>query len=38
MLDYVDGFQTLVLIPLPTGAAMGMAGMGLLAIRRRGVR
>ncbi len=27
-----------VIIPLPTGAAMGMAGMGLLAIRRRGVR
>jgi hypothetical protein len=28
----------ITLIPLPTGAAMGMAGMGLLAIRRRGVR
>jgi hypothetical protein len=28
----------ITLIPLPTGAAMGMAGMGLLAIRRRGAR
>lgn len=28
----------ITLIPLPTGAAMGMAGMGLLAIRRRSAR
>ena len=28
----------ITLIPLPTGAAMGMAGMGLLAIRRRAAR
>jgi hypothetical protein len=41
---YDNAFNDLVvefvitLIPLPTGAAMGMAGMGLLAIRRRSAR
>jgi hypothetical protein len=33
-----DAQDMLTLIPLPTGAALGLAGMGLLAIRRRGVR
>jgi hypothetical protein len=37
--DYNDlVVELVIMIPLPTGAAMGMAGMGLLAIRRRGVR
>ncbi len=36
--DYNDLVIELVSIPLPTGAAMGMAGMGLLAIRRRSAR
>lgn len=36
--DYNDLVIELVSIPLPTGAAMGMAGLGLLAIRRRSVR
>jgi hypothetical protein len=30
--------ELVVSIPLPTGAAMGMAGLGLLAIRRRAAR
>lgn len=36
--DFNDFVIELVVIPLPTGAAMGMAGMGLLAIRRRSAR
>lgn len=36
--DFNDLAIELSVIPLPTGAALGMAGMGLLAIRRRGVR
>jgi hypothetical protein len=33
-----DNFVYGTAIPLPTGAAMGMAGLGLLAIRRRSAR
>ncbi len=36
--DYNDLAIELQVIPLPTGAAMGMAGLGLLAIRRRAAR
>jgi len=36
--DYNDLAVELVVIPLPTGAAMGMASLGLLAIRRRAAR
>ncbi len=36
--DFNDFVVELVVIPLPTGAAMGMAGLGLLAIRRRSAR
>jgi hypothetical protein len=36
--DYNDLAVELQVIPLPTGAAMGMAGLGLLAIRRRAAR
>ncbi len=36
--DFNDLAIELSVIPLPSGAALGMAGLGLLAIRRRGVR
>jgi len=37
--DFNDlAVELVVMIPLPTGAAMGMASLGLLAIRRRAAR